>query len=282
MFREMHRLKGEAATVGVGTVETRAHEFEDLLADLRQREKLDGNDFLPLVVRLDDLLAHVASIRALLERLAEMRTAAQMCATQAMPVMVTPQEPQDFAASLVNLAHRIGTDHGKRVRLLADGLDGVPARHQRAVQDVVVQLLRNAIAHGIESPDGRRAAGKDEIGCITVQFVAASDGDRLTIEDDGLGIVPEVVRAAAVSRGLITETEAAALDARSTLALIFRPGFTTRETADRDSGRGVGLDMVRRSVEALGGRIGVATAAGRMTRFRITLPAESVRQGAVA
>ena len=282
LFREMHRLKGEAATVGVATVESRVHDFEDLLSELRQRDKLDGNDFLPLVVRLDDLMAHVASIRELLERLAEMRTAAQMCATQAMPIMATADAPQDLGTTLVNLAYRIGTDHGKRVRLLAEGLDGVPGRYRRAVQDVVVQLLRNAIAHGIESPELRREAGKDEIGSITLQFSAGSDGCRLTIEDDGAGILPDVVRAAAVRRGLLTEAEAAGLDARSTLALIFRPGFSTRDTADRDAGRGVGLDLVRRSVEELGGRVGLATTAGRSTRFRITLPAESVRQGAVA
>lgn len=282
MFREMHRLKGEAATVGVGTIESRAHDFEDLLSELRQRDKLDGNDFLPLVVRLDDLLSHVASIRELLERLGEMRTAAQMCATQMMPSQAVPEAPQDFGATLVNLAHRIATDHGKRVRLLAEGLDRVPGPYRRAVQDVVVQLLRNSVVHGIESPELRREAGKDEIGRIVVQFASGADGCQLTMEDDGAGILTEDVRAAAVRRRLITDAEAAALDAKSVLGLIFRPGFSTRDAADRDAGRGVGLDIVRRNVHELGGRVGVATTPGRATRFRVTLPAESARQGAVA
>jgi signal transduction histidine kinase len=282
MFREMHKLKGEAATVGVTTVESRVHDFEDLLSGLRQREKLDGNDLLPLVVRLDDLLSHVASIRELLERLGEMRTAAQMCATQLTPVLQVPDAPQDLGTTLVNLAHRIATDHGKRVRLLAEGLDRVPGPYRRAVQDVVVQLLRNAVVHGIESPALRREAGKDEIGRIVVQFAAGADGCQLTMEDDGAGILADDVRAAAVRRGLITDTEAAALDAKSVLGLIFRPGFSTRDGADRDAGRGVGLDIVRRVVHDLGGRVGMATTPGRATRFRVTLPAESARQGAVA
>lgn len=282
MFREMHRLKGEAATVGVTTVETRVHECEDLLSQLRQRQKLDGNDFLPLVVRLDDLLAHLASIRELLERLGEMRTAAAACATQVVPTLAAPEAPQDFSETLVSLAYRIATDQGKKVRLLAEGLDRVPGPQRRAVQDVVVQLLRNAIAHGIESPAQRRDAGKDETGRIVVQFAADGDAFRLVMEDDGAGIVTEAVRDAAVRRGLISQDEAGQLDAKAVLGLIFRPGFSTRDAADRDAGRGVGLDLVRQIVRDLGGRVGVATTPGRGTRFRITLPAEAARQGAVA
>jgi two-component system, chemotaxis family, sensor kinase CheA len=182
----------------------------------------------------------------------------------------------------VNLAHRIATYHGKRVRLLAEGLDRVPGPYRRAVQDVVVQLLRNSVVHGIESPALRREAGKDEIGRIVVQFASGADGFQLTMEDDGAGILTDDVRAAAVRRGLITDDEAAALDPKAVLGLIFRPGFSTRDRADRDAGRGVGLDIVRRSVQELGGRVGVATTPGRVTRFRVTLPAESARQGAVA
>jgi len=282
MFREMHRLKGEAATIGVTTVETRAHEFEDLLSGLRQRERLDGNDFLPLVVRLDDLLAHLASIRELLERLGEMRTAAAACATQLMPTLAVPEAPPDFSATLVNLAHRIATEQGKKVRLLAEGLDRVPGTYRRAVQDVIVQLLRNAVAHGIEPPSQRRESGKDETGKVIVQFVSEGDAFRLTLEDDGAGIVTQDVRDAAIRRGLISDEDAARFDAKAALALIFRPGFSTREGADRDAGRGVGLDLVRRTVQDLGGRIGVSTTPGRATRFRVMLPAESARQGAVA
>ncbi len=102
------------------------------------------------------------------------------------------------------------------------------------------------------------------------------------MEDDGAGIVTEAVLDAALQRGLITEAEAGQLDAKAVLGLIFRPGFSTRDGADRDAGRGVGLDLVRRVVRDLGGRVGVATAPGRSTRFRVTLPAEAARQGAVA
>ena len=282
MFREMHRLKGEAAAVGVTSVESRVHGLEDLLSELRQRDRLDGNDFLPLVVRLDDLLGHLASIRELLERLGEMRSAAAACATQVVPTLAAPEAPQDFGEALVRLAYRIATEQGKKVRLLAEGFEHVPGPYRRAVQDVSIQLLRNAIAHGIEPPAQRRDAGKDETGRIVVQFTADGEGYRLTIDDDGAGIVTDSVRDAALRRGLISDAEAAQLDTRAVLRLLFRPGFSTRDGADRDAGRGVGLDLVRRTVRELGGRVGVATTPGRSTRFQVTLPAEAERQGAVA
>lgn len=282
IFREMHRLKGEAAAVGATTVETRAHSFEDVLSELRRRDSIDGTDLLPLVVRLDDLMAHVASILEVLQRLGEMRTTLDPCATQVVPGPLVPGAPQDFGSMLDSLAQRIASDRGKKVHVTAVGFEQVPGPYRRALRDVAVQLLRNAIVHGIELPAERRAGGKDETGRIVVQFASEPDGVRLVMEDDGAGIRAERVRTAAHRSGLLTEAEAGALDARAVLGLIFRPGFSTSDGTDRDAGRGVGLDVVRHTVQTLGGRVGVATTPGRGTRFRVTLPAEAQRQGAVA
>jgi two-component system chemotaxis sensor kinase CheA len=100
-----------------------------------------------------------------------------------------------------------------------------------------------------------------------------SDGYELVFEDDGAGMAPETLKAAAVKKRLITEEEAAAMDTRAAMALIFRPGFSTQQDVSMDAGRGVGMDVVARSVYALGGKIGVSTHPGKFTRFKIVLPA---------
>jgi HPt (histidine-containing phosphotransfer) domain-containing protein len=281
IFREIHRLKGEAATVGAKTVETRAHTFEDLLAELRQRDSLDGSALLPLVVRLDDLMAHVASIRQVLARLGEMRSV-ETDATRVVTETAVPDAPADLGSVLGNFAQRIARQQGKQVQVSAEGLDQVPGCYRRAVRDVAVQLLRNAIVHGIESPARRRDVGKAETGQIVVRFSCEPDGCRLTMDDDGAGIEIERVRAAALRRGVVTEAEASALDPKGILGLIFRAGLSTHDGADRDAGRGVGLDIVRQAVQSLGGRVGIATTPGRGTGFRVTLPSEADRQSAVA
>ena len=108
---------------------------------------------------------------------------------------------------------------------------------------------------------------------VRVDFRKSGDGYELVFEDDGAGISPDSLKAAAVRKQIITEDEAAGMDTRAAMALIFRPGFSTQEEVSMDAGRGVGMDVVARSVYALGGKIGVSTHPGKFTRFKIVLPA---------
>jgi signal transduction histidine kinase len=274
LFREIHRIKGEAATLGLASVEARAHEFEDTLQALRERASLSGADFLPLVVRLDDLYKHLKAVRDIVERLDGLRADATLSAKPAA-------EPVS-AATLEMLAQRVAGDQGKRVRVVASGLDAVPRDLAKPLRDILIQLVRNAVVHGIESAVAREAAGKNATGVLRVEFKPTQHGFDLDFLDDGAGIDEARVREVAAQRGLVNAEQAKALDSKRVLALLFRPGFSTRAAGDRDAGRGVGLDVVRRIVSELGGRIGVVTSAGKFTRFRITLPAASTRAHAVA
>ena len=171
------------------------------------------------------------------------------------------------------LAERLAQDQGKRFRLKLSGLGEVPAHYVGTVKDCLIQMLRNSAVHGIESPEIRQALTKDDVGVVSVAFHKSGEGFELVFEDDGAGIAPDSLKAAAVRRQLISEDEAAAMDTRTAMALIFRPGFSTQDGISMDAGRGVGMDVVARSVYALGGKIGVSTHPGRYTRFKISLPA---------
>ena len=274
LFREIHRIKGEAATLGLVTVETRAHDYEDTLNELRQRQTLSGSDFLSLVVRLDDLFNHLKSVRGLLGRVEGLRAASAL----SVPAAAAPISE----AALDKLAQRIAADQGKSIRLVATGLEDVPGPYSKPLRDIVIQLVRNAIVHGIETAEVRRAAGKDSTGLLQVQFQRSPQGFELVFQDDGGGVDGTRVREAAVAQGLLDATQAQALDSKTVLALLFRPGFSTRGRQDRDAGRGVGLDLVRRTVQTLGGRVGLGTVPGKYTRFRIVLHAATASQDAVA
>ena len=119
----------------------------------------------------------------------------------------------------------------------------------------------------------RRAHTKDDVGAVRVDFRKAGDGFELVFEDDGAGYLPDQLKAAAVRKQIVTAEEAAAMDTRAAMALIFRPGFSTQEQVSMDAGRGVGMDVVATSVYAIGGKIGVTTNPGKFTRFKISLPA---------
>ncbi len=140
------------------------------------------------------------------------------------------------------------------------------------LRDALVHLMRNAIDHGIEGPDTRSTLGKPETGKVTLR--ARVDGDMLhvDVEDDGRGIDPDRLRQAAVHKRILTETQAASLSEREAMELIFRAGFTTKEEVSETSGRGVGMDVVKKKVEGLGGSVSVSSRIGRSTTVSLRLP----------
>ena len=136
----------------------------------------------------------------------------------------------------------------------------------------LAHLFRNAIDHGLESAEERAAVGKPRAGCISIAAEPRDGMVSLTLADDGRGIDPEVVRERAVELGLIGEAESRALETSAILQLLFQPGVSTRRTVTETSGRGIGLDAVKREVEHLGGHARILAEVGRGTTIELQLP----------
>jgi chemotaxis protein histidine kinase CheA len=138
-----------------------------------------------------------------------------------------------------------------------------------------LQLVRNAVAHGIETPEVRLALGKPASG--TISLAARKIGNRLslTIEDDGAGVDVTDVRARAVAAGLVTPAIAEAADDDTLLSLLFLPGFSTRESTDLLAGRGIGLEIARNGIQRMGGAIRLSSRAGEGFSARIDVPIDS-------
>ncbi|MCK8502281.1 hybrid sensor histidine kinase/response regulator [Myxococcus fulvus] len=161
----------------------------------------------------------------------------------------------------------------KEVDLLIENADiGVDRSMLGDVRDALVHLLRNSVDHGLESPDTRQALGKPQTGRIRIRVRVDGDMLHIEVEDDGRGIDPERLRQVAINKRLITAVQAASLSEREAIELIFRPGFSTREQVSELSGRGVGMDVVKRKVETLGGSVGVNSRIGRGTTITLRLP----------
>ncbi|MCO5145291.1 MAG: chemotaxis protein CheA [Aquamicrobium sp.] len=160
---------------------------------------------------------------------------------------------------------------GKSARLVTEGENcEVDKTVIERLADPLTHMIRNAIDHGLEKPEDRLKAGKPEQG--TVRMVAAHRSGRVVIEvsDDGAGINRSRVRQIAVDRGIVSED--AQLSDAEIDDLIFAPGFSTADTISDVSGRGVGMDVVRRSIQALGGRITITSRPGLGTTFTLSLP----------
>jgi two-component system chemotaxis sensor kinase CheA len=159
----------------------------------------------------------------------------------------------------------------KRIRLITNGADTELDRSVlEDIQEPLVHCVRNAVDHGIEAPEERVLKGKDPEGTIVLRARAESREVVITVEDDGRGIDLERVRAKARERGLIAED--AELSREEIFDLIFTPGFSTADTVTRISGRGVGLDVIRRQVEQLRGTVSLRSETGAGTCFTLRLP----------
>lgn len=141
-----------------------------------------------------------------------------------------------------------------------------------ALADPLVHLVRNAVDHGVESPEERVAAGKPRAGTVVLSAEQEGDHILLTIEDDGKGMDPEVLRRKAVEKGLMDEEAAARLDDRASFNLIFAPGFSTKTEISDVSGRGVGMDVVKTRIAQLNGAVEIDSLKGRGSRIIIKLP----------
>ncbi len=162
---------------------------------------------------------------------------------------------------------------GREVELVLHGQDtDLDKGLLDALAEPLTHLVRNAVSHGIESPEQRTREGKPAQG--TIRLGAYHQGNQVVVEltDDGRGIDASKVRARAVERGLVRSEEAARLTETDVLGLIFRPGFSTADEITEISGRGVGLDVVQSVLQRLKGTVQVETRPGRGTTFRLRLP----------
>ena len=176
-----------------------------------------------------------------------------------------------LAERLYRVARQSATETGKEVRLL---IKGGTVEIDRSVLDrmagPIEHLIRNAVVHGIEPADVRRAAGKSATGALTLEVQQEGNEVVLTFFDDGSGLNLPRIRERAVARQLMAPDEDAS-EARLT-EMIFAPGFSTADAVSELAGRGVGMDVVRAETVALGGRITLSTEAGRGTSFTVHLP----------
>jgi two-component system chemotaxis sensor kinase CheA len=169
------------------------------------------------------------------------------------------------------LVRELGKELGKEVELVTEGAETeLDKTVIEKLGDPLVHLIRNSIDHGIEAPEVRAAARKPRVGTISLSAVHSGAHVLIEIRDDGAGLDRDAVRAKAVERGMIRED--AELTDKEVLGLVLLPGFSTAKTVTSVSGRGVGLDVVKRAIDALRGTIEISSDKGTGTVITLRLP----------
>jgi len=278
IFRIAHSLKGDASALDLATFERMAHQFEDELDQIRKMRNPDGNDFIPLVVKLEDLLNHLQGIKEIALRLSDLGTAVSESLHK------KPWAEDDYAetdtetdnwAFIQQLSDKVASKEGKEVSIRTSGISDntIPADYQKLIRDTLIQLTRNSVVHGVEPPEARTASGKASHGTISIKFSQVEDDNfELVFRDDGRGINRDDVLSTALSKGIISDEQAAAIKPNQIYSLIFHPGFSTADGTSVNAGRGVGMDLVREKVKSHGGKLRFKTSVGKFTEFKIILP----------
>jgi two-component system, chemotaxis family, sensor kinase CheA len=301
VFRPLHTLKGETAALGFKLLASGASDMESELVLLKQKTDLTGNDFLGVTLKLDELYDRLNKLRQLVAKIPQPASIQEKAMPNLEKPIVAPvikpiesSKPATVApvthsaspaapmtalrfdfALIQQACIRTAEKLGKKVSMQGQNLSAasVPDPLKQTMTDVLVQLVRNALAHGIESPSERLQSGKIDTGQITVQFSAlAEGGHELVFRDDGRGLDFESIRERAIQLQRLTPEAARALEPRQLAGFIFEPGFSTAAKANDTAGLGVGLDVVMVAVKKAGGRIAVGTQPGQYTQFRVRFP----------
>ncbi|MBS3936138.1 MAG: Hpt domain-containing protein [Sulfuritalea sp.] len=277
LFRQSHRMKGDAAALGLKNMAAAFERLEGTLTGMHENHSLTGEDFLPVTVQVKSIYEQLDAIESVFAQIGQARVSVSLEPHRVGHDPATAQQP--FVQRWNDFAQEIAVRHGNTVELNYCGPDlaVLPDALQDAVNTIVNQFIRNAVVHGIEPAEDRKRLGKPATGRLTIHLAQREDGGvDLSFRDDGRGISVEHVRQVALEKGRLSAEEAATWDPRRIIGLIFEPSVSTRATADGDAGRGVGLDAVREVVARLGGSIRLGTTANEYCRFRVGLGAPAM------
>lgn len=282
IFRIVHKLKGDSTTLGLEFMIEKFHKLEAEIAALKEQPDMTGEDFLPLVVHLNQLMSDFNIIRNLQKKM----MASDLIKHESLPPMSKTsasgqaglQADINWKKQMTSLVRRVASDCDKDVVLDMSEFDAtlLSEEQKEPVKDIIVQSLRNAVAHGVEPPLLRERAGKVREGRLKVSLTQNGSSLELTVRDDGQGIDLDQIKATAIATGLFTERQLENWPPSKLVSLIFRQGFTTAQKTGVHAGRGVGLDLIKSSIDALNGQVGVRYQRGKYTEFRYKFAQEEL------
>jgi chemotaxis protein histidine kinase CheA len=265
VYRSMHIIKGNATLLDLKFFVEKAHEFEDRIEDLKKKPKLSGSDFVPLVLRLGDIRRTLDELHHLIERVSNVYSHFRPKRSY---------ESELFIKSIENLINNLAQEQGKQVKLVYDKFDAgnIPYHYRLTTREIIIQMVRNAIYHGIENPEERSKLRKDPLAQIEISMTLNDKIFGFTFRDDGRGLQLDKLRAKAKTSGHWPDQEINGWSDRQVAEVIYKSGISTSENVGLVAGRGVGMDLVKDKIDRLGGSIKINTKTGKFCEFTIKIP----------
>ncbi|MCP5494769.1 MAG: AAA family ATPase [Leptospiraceae bacterium] len=262
-YRAVHTLKGNARALNLDGIGEVCHKLEDELDKVRNNvEGVDDKLYKLVQEGIDRVEFELKDGNSLFDKILGMKSALQTKQDSAVSAL---------ESLLRNIVKKESEDSGKKLDFsFKSELDEkVTEERLKVFKNPLLQIVRNSIGHGLEEADGRKQAGKPEIGKVSIML--REEGGKIIAEcrDDGRGLDASKLKAKAVEKKVITPAESENMSDEESYMLIFRSGFSTAEKITGTSGRGVGMDIVKSEIENAGGHIKIQTKLGEYTKFII-------------
>ncbi len=299
VLRDMHSLKGVARLYKVGRLSEQIHNSETVLvpfnspqADLSNTAELVTTEIRKIEIVLNQYIELFAKIFGTKNSGADYSAINELALVQLekrISDLARFLEPKDLASlklATLRLKYRplsvairkfdkmvvdISQQLNKKVQFEVDGEAFADLERLNSISECVVHLIRNSVDHGLEEPNERAKSGKSETGSIRINCVEDDNAISIFISDDGRGINADKISDIAVKKGIISIEQAKSLSQKEKLELIYASNFSTKAEATDVSGRGIGMDVVKRNVEKMGGELSLHTEVGKGTKFSIVL-----------
>jgi ligand-binding sensor domain-containing protein/signal transduction histidine kinase len=268
IYRSMHLIKGNASLLSLNTFAEQTHEFEDKISVLQKKRTLNFNDLNILNDGLVNMKKTLDEVNSLLERIGEIHQ------------QMRPKRSYEFKEMIQafkNLIKQLSEKDNKKIDLKYDNfrIEDIPYKDQLFIKDIIVQLIRNSVVHGVESIEERRAKHKPIPATIELTTHSDDIHYQLKIRDDGRGIQLQKLKERAIESGKWTRKEIERWDRDTLQNIIFEHGISTAEEIDLAAGRGIGLDIVKEKVLSRKGEIKINSKEGEFLAFEITVPLSS-------
>lgn len=264
IYQSVHAIKSNAVILGLNGFGEKVHILESNIKALREfKGEITFDDMLRLTMDLEELFQEKDGFKATIDKIESFRVANAEGRRQSEHVLVE---------SLIKTANKTAGDTNKKVQLVIEDIDSEVLENgpRRLMKEILMQLIRNAVVHGIEKPELRLAKGKNETGAIRVSVKNTEDAIQLKVGDDGAGLDYVQIRRRAEELNMIRPEDE---DNRQLLLkAIFSPGFSTAESEGVHAGRGIGLNLIRDRVRGENGSIKVQSEMDKGTIFNIYLP----------
>ena len=261
IFRRIHAIKSNAIIHGVHSFGNKLHELELEIRRTQNRGKVSFDDVLHMAIKLETIMDEKDKYKKTIERITDFRK------SHDLPV----SGKSILVNNLIKVCENSGQTEGKEVTFVSDDFDESIFDDDSLVlvQEILTQLVRNAVAHGIESPDERKKRGKNPTGKIYLSVKQEENQIHMMLVDDGAGIDFEKVKEKAKK---LDRVPGDISDRNTLIKLLFAPGFSTVDDANMTAGQGIGLDLVRDRVKELRGAIKVVSKTGKGTVFNLAFP----------